>query len=585
MGREEGARWESCKRSLIAKVEALLFLINTPLTKTNLIKRMENIVIMTKKQIIILGAGVMQEPAIRIAKDLGLETVVLDANAAAPCAALADRFENIDLKDRDGVLALARTLPALAGVMTAGTDFSATVAFAAERLGLPGVSYEAALNASDKGRMRECFRRAGVPSPRFVVLEASQDMDLPFSFPVVVKPVDNMGARGCRRVDGPAELREAMEEAFCYSRSGRIIIEEFMDGPEFSIDAVIYQGEITITGFADRHIFFPPYFIEMGHTIPTNLEEGGAAEMVEVFKRGVWALGLGNGAAKGDVKLTRRGVMIGEIAARLSGGYMSGWTYPYSSGVEPTRAAIQIAIGEKPTRLTPVRRWTSAERAFISIPGEVYSIIEKEPRPPCVKDVFFCVKEGGRVRFPESNVGKAGNVIATASSRESAVKGAETAARNILIRLSAPDEETEAFLGMGEAAGGRLSEGFVFQFPPDAFAVPTAILLSLEGMCESLENSGEGDYNMKKPYLSADVKRLQVGIRPFPEFTESGLLDYAGRTVAESLDAVRLLTGRSLPMTDAVAGGLVLGGVFWRALIRGGYQGAAYVVDRCGSVD
>jgi biotin carboxylase len=512
----------------------------------------------------------MQEPAIRIAKDMGLETVVLDVDVDAPCVALADHFENIDLKDRDGVLALARTLPALAGIMTAGTDFSSIVAFVAERLGLPGISYETALNASDKGRMRECFRQADVPSPRFTVLETTQAVSLPFPFPVVVKPVDNMGARGCRRVDNPAELQTAMEEAFNFSRSGRIIVEEFMDGSEFSIDAVIYQGEITITGFADRHIFFPPYFIEMGHTIPTDIDEKSAAEIIDVFKRGVRALGIKDGAAKGDVKLTQKGVMIGEIAARLSGGYMSGWTYPYSSGVEPTRAAIQIAIGEKPPLTPPTRQWTSAERAFISIPGKIDSIIKKE-LPPHIKDVFFRVKEGDRVRFPENNVSKAGNVITAAPDRKSAVSAAESAVRSILIRLSTPDAETEAFLGIGERNGKTVAESSnthaTPQFPPDAFAVPPTILLTLERMPESLGSHAGSRYD--------------ISIMPFPEFTESGLTDYTGRSIAESLDAVRLLTGRILPITDPTATtSVVLGRVFWQAFIRGGYQGAAYVVDK-----
>ena len=121
-----------------------------------------------RKQLIILGAGTMQGPAISIAKEMGLETVVADGDSGAPYAPLADRFEHIALKDKEGVEALARDLKAggrLAGIMTAGTDFSATVAWVAERLGLPGIPYETALDASDKGRMRLRFREAGVPSP------------------------------------------------------------------------------------------------------------------------------------------------------------------------------------------------------------------------------------------------------------------------------------------------------------------------------------------------------------------------------------------------------------------------------------
>ncbi|MDR1128707.1 MAG: ATP-grasp domain-containing protein, partial [Treponema sp.] len=380
------------------------------------------------KQLIILGAGIMQGPAISIAKEMGLETVVADGDSGALYAPLADRFEHIDLKDKEGVEALARDLKAggrLAGIMTAGTDFSATVAWVAERLDLPGIPYETALNASDKGRMRLCFKEAGVPSPEFLTLDKMppESFAFPFDFPAVVKPVDNMGGRGCRRVDSRSELASAFPGAVKFSRKGRAIVEEYMDGPEFSVDALVFHGEITICGLADRHICFPPYFIEMGHTMPAALGEKEAASLLEVFTEGARALGLLDknavGAAKGDIKLSSRGPMIGEIAARLSGGYMSGWTYPYASGVEVTRGAIQAAIGRKPDRLGAIRSWTCAERAFISIPGKVRSIhgLRDAKTAPYVKDLFLRAEEGGRVSFPENNVSKCGNVIASAPDR------------------------------------------------------------------------------------------------------------------------------------------------------------------------
>ena len=130
---------------------------------------------------------------------------------------------------------------------------------------------------------------------------------------------------------------DAIKDSIKKSRSGRAILEEFMDGKEFSIDALVYKNELLITGFADRHIFYPPYFIEMGHTMPTDLLYPDFLDVVTEFAKGVKSLGLTCGAAKGDVKLTSKGVMIGEIAARLSGGYMSGWTFPYSSDINLTK--------------------------------------------------------------------------------------------------------------------------------------------------------------------------------------------------------------------------------------------------------
>ena len=128
-----------------------------------------------KETIIILGAGVMQGPVINIAKELRLYTIALDGSSSAPCVGFADRFEQIDLKDKEGIESFARSIQGETdrlGIMTAGTDFSASVAWVCEKLGLPGIPYEAALNASDKSRMRECFKKAGLPSPGFFTITA-----------------------------------------------------------------------------------------------------------------------------------------------------------------------------------------------------------------------------------------------------------------------------------------------------------------------------------------------------------------------------------------------------------------------------
>jgi len=511
----------------------------------------------------------MQGPAIRIARELGFFTVVLDGCSSAPCVGTADRFEQLDLKDMEGIEDFARSLydgpGGLGGIMTAGTDFSATVARVAEKLGLPGIPYEAALNASDKGRMRSCLKKAGLPSPEFTTIAAGDELSLPAPFPLVVKPVDNMGGRGCRRVNTVGEFRLAVDEAIRFSRSGRAIVEAFMDGPEYSVDAIVYHGEIVICGLADRHVFFPPFFIEMGHTMPSRVANEQHKGVLKAFRAGVRALGLAGeanvGAAKGDIKLTPDGPMIGEIAARLSGGYMSGWTYPYSSGVEPIRTAILVAMGRAPENLAPVENWTSAERAFISIPGTVAAIVGagEAVDTPHVRDLFLSAAPGDKVGFPENNVSKCGNVISAAPDRDEAVMSAESAARTVLIRLEPGDPQTGEFL-----AGGGDGRGF----PPDAFPLDGELRDLLDALPETRSQGGAPG----EPFA----------LVPFPEFAGSGLRDYLGRGVAESLAAVRRLTGLSLPETGENADNIrtFLGRSFWAALARGSYQGATYYIEK-----
>ena len=535
-----------------------------------------------KETIIILGAGVMQGPAINIAKELGYYTIALDGSSSAPCVSLADKFEQIDLKDKESIEVFARNIQGTAsrlGIMTAGTDFSASAAWTAEKLGLPGIPYETALNASDKSRMRECFKKASLPSPDFFILTSDSPFltshhALPVRFPLVIKPVDNMGSRGCRRVDNIEQFYDAVKTALGFSRSGRVIAEQYMEGPEFSVDAIVYHGKVTICWLADRHIFFPPYFIEMGHTMPTIIDEEKQRAILDTFREGIHALGLDGkkniGAAKGDIKLTSDGgsprAMIGEIAARLSGGYMSGWTYPYSSGVLPIKAAIQAAMGFEPLELTPAKNWTCAERAFISIPGKVKKIINDDCKVQSpVNNFFMRIKEGDRVSFPENNVTKCGNIIASAPDREIAIAAAETAARSVLIRLELNNKETDEFIAKIQQNG---KQGESFDFPPNAFDLSKELFDALNCLSETTLHS-----QFSVPH----------SLLPFPLFENSGLKDYTGRTVQEALDAVRQLTGLSLPITSENAENKIrLGRSFWAALIRGSYQGAVYYIDSLG---
>jgi hypothetical protein len=256
--------------------------------------------------------------------------------------------------------------------------------------------------------------------------------------------------------------------------------------------------------------------------------------------------------------------MIGEIAARLSGGYMSGWTYPYASGVQPIRAAILAAIGRKPDNLAPLKTWTSAERAFISIPGTVKTITGTETARslPHVRDMFLRVTEGGAVDFPQNNVSKCGNIISAAGDRAAAIEAAETAAKTILIRLDPADNKTADFLS--------LSANSPDLFPPDAYPLTPELREALSQLPETA--------------ITAPLTNDTTRIAPFPAFTESDLRDYMGRTVAESLAAVRELTGLSLSETGKSSDnkGNFLGKSFWTALVRGGYQGAVYYIDRWG---
>ena len=534
--------------------------------------------------VLILGAGLMQKPAILSAKELGYKTVVIDADEKAVSIPFAAEFRQIDLKDKEGILAFAKELKekdGLKAVFTAGTDFSASVSYVAQELGLPSHTFEAAVNASEKTKMRGCFEAAAVPSPKFLRVGKNDiNKDLLgkileiMNFPIVVKPVDNMGARGCRMVRSDCEFEKAIKLAVECSRTGYAIVEEYMEGPEYSIDALVYNGTFTVTGFAIRHIKYPPYFIEVGHTMPAVLDKKTHDELISVFALGAKSLGLTTGAAKADIKYTKNGPMIGEIAGRLSGGYMSGWTYPYSSDLNLTKQGLLIACGQVPEALIKNRqkvdynpgpmcqnagkpyelyevisKRTSAERAWMSIPGTVEYIENiTEYTDKAVFDFLprATVELGGKVDFPRNNVEKCGNVIAVSHNHEIAMQSAEDAVSNVFITLKPDTKETEDFLN-------RVTLEDEEAFPPDAYGK-----LSDEDLSKI---NGKIAENQKVSDCIPEVILNCKGLNK---------TDWNYNTIKQTAEKFDILRPKHSEL-DAKR--------FWNAVLRGGLQAAVYIAD------
>jgi biotin carboxylase len=529
----------------------------------------------TNGSVFLLGGGLMQLPMIAEAKRMGFVCHLADGNADCPGREHVEVFHHVDLRDTEGLLEVARGIPGLKGVFTAGTDFSRSVAHVAEHLGLPGITRTIAERATDKGLMRSTLSCNGVKVPRFLVHETDEVPVPEFPPPWVIKPVDNMGARGVILVESPEDLPGAVLSAMGYARAGRVIIEEFISGDEYSIDALVYDGEVRITGIGARHIFFRPRFVELGHTIPATLKEPEYAALVDTFTAAVRAIGIDRGAAKGDVFLDHDDAgepfaTIGEIAARLSGGFMSGWTFPLATGIPLTRLGLEVAIGMSPDRerFVPAHHLVCAERALISAPGTVAAVESGvsakpglyEPTQPRdrigIREVFINCAPGDRVVPPRNNVEKVANVIALGKTVEEASRIAADALDRIVIVLDPGDSESDAFFfrngwndlyaryRVSSSCGTRSVigiDGISDTHISDA-AVDPVVVRSLEELGGTL----------------GDLENNQISI-PAEELVD------------------RLVTEGALRF--APDAGVEVSILFWRSLIAGGRQGVRYFVD------
>jgi biotin carboxylase len=293
---------------------------------------------------------------------------------------------------------------------------------------LPGIKVEAAEHATNKECMRERFKEKSVPHPHFFCtssLEEAFSMCRKLRYPVVIKPVDNMGARGVRRIEKEDELEDAFYKALSFSSKGRVIIEEYMAGYELSIDALVWDGHVHLLTVADRFIKHPPYFVEVGHIIPSAVQKNILDEAFNVMKMGIWALGIDWGAAKADIKLTKEGPKIGELAARLSGGFHSQFTAPLATGMDYTKAVIALSVGEglKEEYIIPKKNHAAAECAIIAKPGRIVKIegVDEAEKIKGVAHILFTKKVGEYAEEQTDNMRKVGHVITTARTRDEAL--------------------------------------------------------------------------------------------------------------------------------------------------------------------
>jgi biotin carboxylase len=388
-------------------------------------------------------------PGIQRARALGLHVVVSDMNPAAPGFKDADDAVVANTYDADATAAAAldyhKTKRPIDGVMCMAADVPVTVATVAAALNLPGIPVASARLAADKLAMKQAFARAGIPIPWFQAvasLEELRQVAAERGLPLVLKPIDGRGARGVLRLTNDTDLAWAFAHARGQSRAGSVMVEEYLAGPQISTEGLLVGGVGTTCGFIDRNYehleTFAPYIVENGGEQPSALALPAQRQISTVAMDAGRAMGITSGSVKGDMVWTSRGPYVIEIAARLSGGWMSTNQVPLGTGVDLIGCAIRLALGEKVPAEDLQPRWHRgvAIRYFFPRPGRVESIdgTEAFANVPWVHRFGFFVEPGEVVQPTTDHTKRAGFVITTGSTREEAVDRAHMVVEQVRIR-------------------------------------------------------------------------------------------------------------------------------------------------------
>ena len=389
----------------------------------------------------ILGASILQLPAIEKAVDMGLRVVVLDYNPDAVGFQVPGViFKPVSTTDIDGAIRIAKEYH-IDGVLTLATDRPIrTVAAVAKECGLIGVSEDTAIKATDKAVMRECLAANHVPIPGFVCVNNEQDY-LNFvahiKKPFVIKPVDSSGSRGILKIDSFSEdtvLQKAYEYAKRFSNSGGVMIEEYMTGPEVSVETMAIDGNVSAIQITDKLTTGAPYFVEMGHTQPSRLDAATLEKIKDVAVAANKAIGITDGPSHTEIIVTEDGPKIVEIGARLGGDCITTHLVPLSTGVDMVEACIRIALGEKPVLHQTIAKG-SAIRYFSQKRGTVKTIdgIDEAGRIPGVNQIRIVHGIGEPVTDIIDSASRMGFVIAQGEDAADSVRICEAAIQQIKV--------------------------------------------------------------------------------------------------------------------------------------------------------
>ena len=374
---------------------------------------------MDRKSVLIFGAGELQLSIINRAKAMGLFTVGIDPCEDAYARNACDAFEVVGGQDYEGTLAVAEKY-GISAVVTAATDKPLVMmARIAKAISLPFYSVETAVWSTDKYQMKARFIEGGVPCAQGrLIHNADEAKDL--AFPVICKPRDNSGSRGVKLCRSLQELQECIDEALQYSHLDTVLVEEYIEGREFSIESLHYRGKSEVIQFTEKKTTEFPYNVELGHKQPANLTESQRTEICEIISKIASCLNFENCASHTELKINDRGIFVIETSPRLGGDYITSTLTPLSTGINLEDQLLHIALGE-PVDTINGRVNKSSAVCFFSFPvGTVKSIsaqIKEVPTWPNVQSFDLKLKVGDKVNQITSSLNRYGEFIVAADNR------------------------------------------------------------------------------------------------------------------------------------------------------------------------
>lgn len=263
------------------------------------------------------------------------------------CKKYCDVFYPISFTEKERVLEVCKK-EKIDGITSFSLESALpTVIYVAQNMNLVSNSFECQKLTETKYSQRNCFRENGIPTPNFYLIKEKEELNnIEISFPVIIKPIDNGGSRGINYANSLKELECLYDDSIQYSKSGQVIVEEYIDGREFSVEYISYQGIHYNVQITDKVTSGKPHFVELEHHQPADISLYDAQRIKCMVEKALTALKIENSASHTEIKLNTKGeLFIIEVGARMGGDMITSDLVRLSTGYDFTRGVVELAFG------------------------------------------------------------------------------------------------------------------------------------------------------------------------------------------------------------------------------------------------
>lgn len=402
-----------------------------------------------QKKLLVIGAGIGQVHIVQLAKSMEVYTIVVSPNGNYPAIDIADEWYDCDIYDRDRIVAYARQREIDAVVSDQNDLMMPTVAYVAERLGLPGNSFDQVMTYCDKSRFRMMCESIGVPIPMYVSVEDDTLPVFTAPLPWIIKPIDSQSNIGITKINNIDGYTAAVHNALSKSKLKKAIVEQFFVGKEYVCEGFVFEGKYYHLCFGERR-YFDGQLIPSQTIFPAELDKEIQQKIISCESKITSYNKPCFGIIHSEYLVNHETgeFYIIESAIRGGGVYISSHLIPAATGIDVNLLLLQCVLGYASKSMIEEafvnRKEKAAAYVCFTLPVGVVSKITGVEKVSNMDGVIMCdvhnLSIGEKTEMMSAKGMRKGPILIEANNRMELEKIINNVKRSVDVSVIQPDD-------------------------------------------------------------------------------------------------------------------------------------------------